>query len=208
MACPIIINPSSLPNGNVGTFYNQIIVASLTDPQPAPPCDNPTFTYSVLGTLPPGLTLNPTTGAITGTPTTTVGSPFNFAIQATQNFISVGCMICPPMSKEYTIIIENSRKKRRRGLTGFNPTVDVAVPLGTIPPQLISYNGFTYGNPVLMATNLNSSRSNIYRVAPSVPPTPLEATNLNSSRSNIYRYTIVPPPQPPSFPPPRTGWAI
>jgi DNA-binding beta-propeller fold protein YncE len=53
----------------------------------------PTFSYS--GTFPPWASLNTTTGAITGTPTSTVGSPFAFTLTATngiapaatQNFV-------------------------------------------------------------------------------------------------------------------------
>jgi len=61
--CPIItVNPATLPNGAVGTPYNQTVTASGgTSPY--------TFALSS-GTLPPGLSLNGATGAITGTPTT------------------------------------------------------------------------------------------------------------------------------------------
>jgi hypothetical protein len=60
-ALPNIV-PSALPNGQIGTPYTAILVAvPLTCP----------CTWAVTsGSPPPGLTLNPTTGAISGTPTT------------------------------------------------------------------------------------------------------------------------------------------
>jgi hypothetical protein len=72
--CPIItVNPATLPNGTVGTAYNQVITATGGT---AP------YTFAVSsGALPTGLTLNATTGAITGSPTT--AGTFTFTITAT-----------------------------------------------------------------------------------------------------------------------------
>jgi Putative Ig domain len=77
--CPTItLSPSTLPDGNVGTAYNQTIVATG---------GTPPYTYAVSsGSLPSGLTLDSATGIISGTPDTTGTS--NFDITATDN---VGC---------------------------------------------------------------------------------------------------------------------
>lgn len=74
IACPVItLGPPSLPPGMTGIAYNQTVTASGGV---AP------YTFAVAtGALPTGLTLNPTTGAITGTPTT--AGFFNFTISAT-----------------------------------------------------------------------------------------------------------------------------
>ena len=74
-AAPLTINPASLPAGHAGTAYNQTVIASGgTGP----------YSYAVLsGSLPTGLSLNPGTGAITGTPS--AGGTFNFTIQATDS---------------------------------------------------------------------------------------------------------------------------
>lgn len=94
VVCPIItVNPSTLPNGTVGTPYNQTVSASGGT---AP------YSFSVSGgALPGGLTLNGITGEITGTPTT--AGTFNFSITArdttscpgsrlyTMTIASVGC---------------------------------------------------------------------------------------------------------------------
>ena len=73
VAAPITITPATLPAGTVGTTYSQTITANGGI---AP------FTYTVsTGTLPSGLTLNSTTGVITGTPTT--AGNYNFTVTAT-----------------------------------------------------------------------------------------------------------------------------
>jgi uncharacterized protein YhjY with autotransporter beta-barrel domain len=72
-AAPLTVDPTSLPSGEVGTAYNQAVVASGGV---AP------YSYAVIaGALPTGLALNGGTGAITGTPS--AGGTFNFTIQAT-----------------------------------------------------------------------------------------------------------------------------
>ena len=65
---PLTVNPPTLPNGTQGTPYSQTITTSGgTGP----------YTYVVLaGALPPGLSLNASNGAITGTPTASGGYSF------------------------------------------------------------------------------------------------------------------------------------
>jgi hypothetical protein len=65
---------SSLPSGQVGVAYNQSVTATG---------GNGAITYSIVSGLPAGLHLNPTTGAITGTPTQ-AGS-FTVMIKATDS---------------------------------------------------------------------------------------------------------------------------
>ena len=85
---PLTINPASLPNGTVGTAYNQTVVASGGI---AP------YGYSIIsGTLPTGLAINPSSGAITGTPTT-LGS-YNFTVQAADATPITG-------TRNYTVLI-------------------------------------------------------------------------------------------------------
>jgi uncharacterized repeat protein (TIGR03803 family) len=84
------ITTTTLPDGNVNQPYNQSIVATGgTDPI--------TWTVSA-GSLPPGLILNSQTGAVTGTPSTTSGSPFSFTVTATD---SLGATA----TQEFTITI-------------------------------------------------------------------------------------------------------
>ncbi|HYO76981.1 MAG TPA: ice-binding family protein, partial [Thermoanaerobaculia bacterium] len=70
---PITVNPASLPPGTVGSTFNQTITASGS---PGP------FTFTVTsGALPNGLTLNQSTGVLSGVPTAAGTS--NFTITAT-----------------------------------------------------------------------------------------------------------------------------
>jgi hypothetical protein len=66
-----IANSSPLPGGTVGVAYSQTLTID------GPIVDGPLWTYT--GTLPPGLTLNTTTGVISGTPTT--GGTYSFTIE-------------------------------------------------------------------------------------------------------------------------------
>src|SRR5437016_3260369 len=68
----LTVSPASLPPAPQGTPYNQTVSASGGT---AP------YTFSIIsGALPPGLSLNASTGAITGTPT--IIAVFTFTIQA------------------------------------------------------------------------------------------------------------------------------
>ncbi|MCU0436341.1 MAG: SBBP repeat-containing protein [Raineya sp.] len=87
--CPAItVNPTTLPNATVGTAYNQTVTQTGL---------SGAVTWSIsAGNLPAGLSLNTTTGAITGTPTASGTS--NFTIQVA----SGGCST----TQTFTIITE------------------------------------------------------------------------------------------------------
>jgi hypothetical protein len=71
IALPLSITTASLPSGTVGTAYSQSVLATG---------GTPPYTWSFTGALPPGLSLNTATGAITGTPTTTGISSFTVTV--------------------------------------------------------------------------------------------------------------------------------
>ncbi len=78
ITCPTItLSPGALPGATAGTAYGQTITASSA-------LAGGSYSYSVFsGALPAGLTLNPATGEISGTPTA-VGT-FNVTIRATHD---------------------------------------------------------------------------------------------------------------------------
>ena len=71
---PIIISTASLSNGEVGVAYSQTLAATG---------GTPPYTWSITtGILPAGLTLNTSSGAISGTPTT-AGGPTSMTFKVT-----------------------------------------------------------------------------------------------------------------------------
>ena len=87
------ISTAALPNGSIGAPYDQILaVTGGKSP----------FTWSVgPGTLPAGLSLNATTGEITGTPTSTTTTPtsFPFTVSVTDSTTPVPLIA----QKEFTL---------------------------------------------------------------------------------------------------------
>ncbi|WP_019990668.1 putative Ig domain-containing protein [Rudanella lutea] len=71
-----ITNPQT---ATVGVAFSTTTAGAFSDP------DNQTLTYSATG-LPASFSINPTTGLITGTAATTVGSPFSVSVIATDPF--------------------------------------------------------------------------------------------------------------------------
>jgi len=72
VADPLSVSTASLPGGTVGQTYTQSVAATG---------GKTPYTWSVSsGSLPPGLTLNASTGGVTGTPTS--GGTFGFTVQA------------------------------------------------------------------------------------------------------------------------------
>jgi uncharacterized protein YhjY with autotransporter beta-barrel domain len=87
----LTVTPPSLPNGTQGTAYSQTVSASG---------GNGSYTFAVsTGTLPTGLTLNGSTGVISGTPT--IGGSYSFTIMATDTAGNNG-------SQAYTVNIGTS----------------------------------------------------------------------------------------------------
>jgi uncharacterized repeat protein (TIGR03806 family) len=103
------ISPASLPATTVGASYNQTLTASGgTTP----------YTWSVLsGSLPNNLTLNTSSGVITGTPST--AGTFNFTVQAADSASRTG-------QKTYSIVVNGA------------PTIaTTSLPAGTVG---VAYN--------------------------------------------------------------------
>jgi virginiamycin B lyase len=88
----LAISTQSLPNAVTGIPYHVV----LTGTGGFPPYKN----WTISGALPPGLTLDPAAGVITGTPTSAAGSPFSFSITFSDG-ISVS------MPQAFTITVSN-----------------------------------------------------------------------------------------------------
>jgi hypothetical protein len=149
VGCPTITLPASLPAGVVGTAYSQSVAASG---------GSVPYGYAVtVGSLPNGLTLNPTTGAITGTPT--VGNTFNFTVTATDVYGCVGSqaysvtMNCPAITvspaslPNGTINVAYTQTITASGATA---PYTFAVTVGTLPTGItLSTAGLLAGTPTV-----------------------------------------------------------
>ena len=120
----IAVSPLSLPGGTVGGAYNQSL--STTGGTGAK-----TFAVTA-GTLPTGVTLNATTGVISGTPTT--AAAFSFTVTATDTVGAMG-------SRAYSVVINAA--------IAVNPATLPAGVIGTTYSQSISAAGgngsYTFG---------------------------------------------------------------
>jgi sugar lactone lactonase YvrE len=87
---PIITSATILPDGTVGAAYSGAITATGYPK---------TLTFSAAGNLPPGLRLNPATGALTGTPTTAGAYSFTVTVSNGDN---------PDAVRTYTIQVRGA----------------------------------------------------------------------------------------------------
>ncbi|HEY4365066.1 MAG TPA: BACON domain-containing carbohydrate-binding protein [Bryobacteraceae bacterium] len=76
-ASPPAIVPGTLPNGVVGSAYSANLSANGGT--------QPYNTWAFSGSFPPGLSLNSSSGAISGSPSTATGSPFAFTVTVKDN---------------------------------------------------------------------------------------------------------------------------
>jgi hypothetical protein len=122
IGCPsLTLTPMTLANGVLGTAYNQTLTAS-------PAGGN--YSYAVtVGSLPPGLTLNGTTGVLSGAPT--AGGSYAFAVTTT------GWGACT-RTQSYNLLVTGTCST-----ITVNPTSLPAGALGTAYTQTVSATGGT-----------------------------------------------------------------
>jgi hypothetical protein len=147
----ITISPATLPASTQGVNYNQTVTASN---------GTGTKTFSVSsGTLPAGVTLNATTGVLSGT--STAAGTYNFDITATDTVggtatISYSILINPPVAvtpaslPDWTINVAYSQTVSNTGGTGAST---YAVTSGTLPTglSLNAVTGVISGTPTVFA---------------------------------------------------------
>lgn len=152
---PVAISTTSLPNGIVNSSYS----ATLQATGGATP-----ISWSVtIGTLPGGLTLNPSTGAITGTPTTAGTS--NFTVQASDSSSpqltatkALSITVIPVLSIATTSLpsgITSTAYSANLTSTGGSGPITWSVSVGTLPAglKLNSGTGAIAGTPTTAGTS-------------------------------------------------------
>lgn len=131
------------------------------------------YTYSITsGSLPPGLSMNSSTGAITGTPTATGAAPlYGFQITATDannNSASVNCMIPVIFGQKYTELylwqiealpdaVFNWRSQLiSHGMNGYQSIPEILATYSSVAPVTLSFkvfDGTAPANITLPSTN-------------------------------------------------------
>ncbi|POY34647.1 hypothetical protein C3K47_19215, partial [Solitalea longa] len=187
----IAVSPASLSGGTVGSSYSQSITASGgTTP----------YSYAITaGALPAGLTLNTSTGTLSGTPT--AGGSFNFTVSATDASTGPGAPYSG--SNAYTLTINAPTivvspasstlsageipyfYSRNITASGGTTPYSYAVTSGALPPglSLDINNGNLSGNPTT-AGNFN------FTISATDAST---GTGAPYSGSSTYALTINPP---------------
>jgi MBG domain/Bacterial Ig-like domain (group 3)/Putative Ig domain/NHL repeat len=195
----IFISPSTLPNGTAGSAYSQTLSANG---------GSGTYGYAATtGSLPSGLSLNSTTGALTGTPTAAGG--FTFTVTATDT-VTTGSGAPYTGSQNYSLTV--SKATATVTLSNLSQTYNgspLAATATTSPLGLtvvLTYNGSTTaptsaGGYTVVATindpNYQGSTTGTLTIGKAQPtvswPAPaaitygtaLSATQLNASVTEI-----------------------
>ncbi len=149
VACAgISINPASLPNGTIGTAYNQTVTQTGL-------ASTPTWSLSTGSVLPAGLSLASGTGVISGTPTAVGTSTFTINVtdgSCTQTRTYTVVTACPTITFTNTtanIAIINTPYTLNAGVTGNTATVTYSISPTSLPAGL-SFNtatGLISGTP-------------------------------------------------------------
>lgn len=156
-AANVLVNPATIPAAVAETAYSQSIIASGGT---AP------YTYAVAsGALPPGLSLNASTGSLSGTPT--ASGSFTFSVRATDSSSGAGAPFSS--TRSYTLAVSapsitvspNSLPGAQDGATyhqqltasGGNGSYTYSVGSGTLPAGLtLSSAGLISGVPTATGT--------------------------------------------------------
>lgn len=141
------ISPSYLPDTLINTHYTQSIVATGGKP--------PYSNWVISGSLPDGLTFDPSTGIINGTPTSSGNFPFTVSITDLLNNVaenSYNIFVYPPVSITTQSLpngtISKSYTQTLTATGGDSGTYCWSLPGGSLPAGLaLSTNGVITGTP-------------------------------------------------------------
>jgi len=177
-----VVVSGSLPTaGDVGLLYS----ASLSATDGGGPC---TCTWSITGTPPDSVTVNPTTGSVSGTPT--VSGSFNFTVTATNASMQSGNVAASGTINPALVISPASLPV---GQIGSAYSVAISVSNGTLPYGAVQLTG-------TLPTNLNFAGGSITGTPTQTGSFPLTASvtdAVGGTATANYTLQINPAPPPP-----------
>jgi len=194
LAAPVITK-TSLPGGVKGTAYSQSITTT-----------GESVTYSIsAGTLPTGLTLNSTSGLISGTPT--AAASFNFTVTATNaggstsQAYAVAVRLATPVINRTSLFNGTKDVAYSDTVTTTGEALTFAVTSGTLPAGLTlnASTGTISGTPTtaasysftITASNSGGSDSQAYTVGIAIAPPAITRTTLPAATKNVaYSQTV------------------
>lgn len=186
---PLALPTSSLPGGNYGNSYTASVGA--TGGVPKFVSGVATYTYSITGgSLPPGLSLNTSTGAITGIPQSVdVGNSYPFTVMVTD---SAGSSV----SQAYSItigaelpLVLTCLTTGTTGLVGSPFSSPAPTISGGVAPYTFSIKGGPAALPA--GLTLNTSTGAITGTPTTIGSFTLQATdNMGALASTSCSYTI------------------
>jgi outer membrane autotransporter protein len=183
VAAPTItLTPGSVPAGVVGQAYSSALIAGGGT---AP------YTFSSTGTLPPGVSLSPSTGVLSGQPT--AAGTYNFTVTVTDNSTGTGA----PFTKQlaYTLTVSPPT-------ITIAPTTLPAPAIGTPYTQSVTASGgsgtYTYAVtggalPAGLTFSAGGTLSGTPTAAGTFSVTTTATDAFGSTGSRLYSFTIAAP---------------
>jgi hypothetical protein len=195
LPAPPNITITTFPAGTIGQPYNHAVLATGTG----------TLTWSIVspgtGTLPPGLTLNPSTGTITGAPTATGTFPFTVRVADTfgQNDTQALSILVstnnPPQITTSSLpggTVSQPYNQQLQASAGIGE-LTWSIPVGSLPPGLAigppstgpsvtisgtptSQGAFNFTVRVVDSLGQSDTLALSIAIDPTPPPTPPEIT--------------------------------